>query len=295
MKHFRFNAVLVLGFNKIFNETIQAFDDALYLILGENSNIVRLCYDETDLDETFKTFKTFKALCITVGPKTLRKTLQHVYHNSLDTWEVWHIQTEQPWFTSFDNKDLRSPEVKRIFDFSPENVRQLRDLGISRVDFLRTPVPWGSLVKHPKIEKDIDVLFFGAMNKRRSNTLSRIDGRLCVRCNDLHGNEKLNVIRRSKIVVNIHYHEDSRLETHRLELLCALGSCVVSERSTCKKLDNDFSKSVVFTSIENIPRVCKIILEHPLLSTRIGSRARYNCVERQFSFVESLRNILQNY
>ena len=54
---------------------------------------------------------------------------------------------------------------------------------------------------------------------------------------------------KSKIFINIHSHENSVLETHRINNLLSLGICIVSERSWMDpQLDADYEEAVYFVS-----------------------------------------------
>lgn len=93
---------------------------------------------------------------------------------------------------------------------------------------------------HPSMEtidydgtpKDIDVLFYGAMNPRRSficHLLEQV-------CNtkvlvDVWGSELEDFIARSKLVLNVHYYPSQTLERLRISQLLANGVPVISEIS----------------------------------------------------------------
>ena len=77
---------------------------------------------------------------------------------------------------------------------------------------------------------------------------------------DLFGEEREEVIARSKLVINMHFWPKSSLETHRIEYLMARGKCVVSENSMDDDLDEEYSKAVKFTKYAQMEETIKHML-----------------------------------
>lgn len=82
---------------------------------------------------------------------------------------------------------------------------------------------------------DYDVLFYGDTEcPRRREFLQQIQKRFKIKISyNVFGIELENEIKKAKTVVNIHYYENSLLETTRLYEVLSLGrSVIVSERSS---------------------------------------------------------------
>jgi len=82
--------------------------------------------------------------------------------------------------------------------------------------------------------KDIDVLFYGdaLSSERRRDLIDKIKRHYNVHVeNDLFGSEMRNLIRRAKVVLNIHYYNDAILETPRIAECISNGVPVVSEKT----------------------------------------------------------------
>jgi len=80
---------------------------------------------------------------------------------------------------------------------------------------------------------DIDVLFYGSVNDRRSAVLDRMTA-LGLRCQTVFNTfgEKLDrLIARSKIILNVHFYEPGLFESIRVFPLIHRGACVLGEES----------------------------------------------------------------
>lgn len=96
-------------------------------------------------------------------------------------------------------------------------------------------------------ESDIDVLFFGSFNDRRSHILDtlRARGLSVVARFGVFNQELDDLIARSKVVLNIHYHENGRMEMVRLFDLLANSRAVVTELNDGEALDPDLADALV--------------------------------------------------
>lgn len=137
-----------------------------------------------------------------------------------------------PWCSNMDYlKVLQSASL--VLDYSKENH-----------NFYKNVVPRSKVLQFrkkqelsrftPNKNKDIDYLFFGAINERRANILEKLisNGYNITALQYIWGDELKNMIERSKCIVNIHYHEYSKaLEIARLIPLVHAGIPILSEWS----------------------------------------------------------------
>ena len=93
-------------------------------------------------------------------------------------------------------------------------------------------VPAG-LINGRMQEKDIDVVFYGAVNKHREDVLNQIrNNKIHITCiQDKYGEEMIDILSRAKVVINIHFYEKGHLETFRINEALSCGCHVVSERN----------------------------------------------------------------
>jgi hypothetical protein len=101
--------------------------------------------------------------------------------------------------------------------------------------------------------KPIDVLFYGGFHERRWNVYNELKLygiNVIFRNNDLWGTEKHHLINRSKIILNIHFHESKLLEYVRIFPLLSSGKFVISEESLDRKQYSNIP--ITFCSLDNM-------------------------------------------
>lgn len=111
-----------------------------------------------------------------------------------------------------------------VWDYSANNLATWSRLGARRV----THVPFAydpilEAIPGDRVERDVDVLFYGSMNDRRRAVLEDLQSR-ALRVKWLfgvYGDERDAWIRRSRVVLNLHAHEGQILELPRLGYLWA--------------------------------------------------------------------------
>jgi hypothetical protein len=120
-----------------------------------------------------------------------------------------------------------------VWDYSKENIRFLAGRGIPG-----RHVPLGyheCLERIPLVaKKDIDVLFYGSSNERRTRVLDYLahDKDLTIRSLfGVYGKQRDDCIGRSRIILNIHYYDTQILEAVRISYLLNNRCFVVSEQS----------------------------------------------------------------
>jgi hypothetical protein len=103
--------------------------------------------------------------------------------------------------------------------------------------------------KHREIKKDIDILFFGCITKKRYDILNEIQKRFklnIVATGDAFGEDLEKLLFRSKYIINISAYDNSVLETHRINKALSLGCKVISNYSADEKMNEKYKKYVVF-------------------------------------------------
>ena len=147
-----------------------------------------------------------------------------------------------------------SPEYLRLLassavvDYDPENPAAY---AAHPEDIMIAPLlhaPYLAPVQPIALEdRPIDLLFFGSMNERRRAWLDRIQalGRtVTTLATPLYGEERDDLIRRAKAVVNAHFYETSRFEQCRVAHCLSLGTPVICERTERTRPHPAFEDSV---------------------------------------------------
>ncbi len=151
-----------------------------------------------------------------------------------------------------------------VWDYSAANVRLLRSRGAQDV----TRIPLGYVPELTRIvsaEPDIDVLFYGSLNPRRSAVLDQLSaaGARVERLFGLYGAQRDAYIARSKIVLNMHFYESKTLEVVRIFYLLANRVFVISERGADPEEAARFEGGLVFCGYEQLASNCLRYLGDP--------------------------------
>src|SRR3569833_2235413 len=105
-----------------------------------------------------------------------------------------------------------------VWDFSKENVTELKRVGITPQGIL--PIGYFDGLRRIQLDetKDIDVLFIGSLNPRRQLVLNQLRdaGLRTLHLFDKYGSERDAYIARSMLLMNIHFYPLKSLERVRL-------------------------------------------------------------------------------
>ena len=118
-----------------------------------------------------------------------------------------------------------------VLDYSAANTQALHDAGIAHAKHL--PIGYVPRLTRiaPALEPDIDVLFYGSLNARRTAILDALKARglNVVHLFGTYGAARDAMIARAKIVLNMHFYDAAIFEIVRVSYLLANAKCVVSE------------------------------------------------------------------
>ena len=118
------------------------------------------------------------------------------------------------------------------WDYCEQNIATFAALGVARPV---VHVPVGFVPELSRINEaltdDIDVLFYGAANERRTHVLDalRARGLRVMHLVGIYGRERDAAIARAKVVLSMHQHPARFLETVRISYLLANRKAVVAE------------------------------------------------------------------
>ena len=137
-----------------------------------------------------------------------------------------------------------------VIDYSLANIKYLKTKGIAFPLVHYLPIgPFEDKNFSQDVVKDIDLLFYGAnlSSERRIRMLESLKGDFKVEIiNDKFGEEMHALIKRAKVVLNIHHYETSLLEMPRIMECISLGTTVLSETSSDQNYHSSFGNCVRF-------------------------------------------------
>jgi tetratricopeptide (TPR) repeat protein len=161
-----------------------------------------------------------------------------------------------------------------VWDYSPRNIQQIKTLmrnpHVSHFNIGYVPAMTRSLIT----PQTTDVLFYGSLNDRRAAILRglRHAGINVKHLFSVYGEERDAAIADAKIVLNMHYYEDSIHEIVRTSYLLANAKAVVSECGPDTEIDDDIREALVAVPYKDIVENCVALL---------GDEPRRHAIEKK--------------
>lgn len=122
-------------------------------------------------------------------------------------------------------------QADEVWDYDEQNMEVLK---LIRPDVkLHILKPYKDWLVYKPVEKDIDILFYGAINEHRKVVLDELKKKYkVVILNSWDGNVIDNYIMRSKVLLNIHYYYESSMQEQARIIKWIGAPCrIVSEKS----------------------------------------------------------------
>lgn len=99
-------------------------------------------------------------------------------------------------------------------------------------------------------DEPIDILFYGFPNEERQRVETLLKNKYPDKnihfAYTVYGNDLIDLIVKSKYVLNIPYFENSALEIHRINQALACGCKVISSKSSCEYLNKKYESKISF-------------------------------------------------
>jgi hypothetical protein len=171
-----------------------------------------------------------------------------------------------------------------IWDYSPRNIAEIDALinnpYVCRFGIGYTPGMTRHLPAQPQIT---DVLFYGSLNERRNAILAalRNAGMKVRHLFSIYGEERDRAIADAKVVLNMHFYEDSIHEVVRTSFLLANSKAVVSECGPDTEMDDDIRGALVAVPYDRIVESCVAL---------VNDEPRRRALERRALDVFSMRD-----
>jgi hypothetical protein len=137
-------------------------------------------------------------------------------------------QFSSNWFTEEYWNIMKN--AKQVWEYSEKGINNYDESFKDKVIY----VPAGIVDGIKNEIRDIPILFYGAFNKYRLNTINALKqkGHDITVANNIFEDAIADMLSRTKIVLNIHYYENGYLEIFRINEALSHGCNVVSEKST---------------------------------------------------------------
>lgn len=117
------------------------------------------------------------------------------------------------------------------------------------------------------INRDIDILFYGAVNIRRAEIIEAIQKRkINIAVFSGYGGDRDFMIARTRLVINIHYYNPAVLEVARLGYLWANSVPVLSEHNKCDEIPPGLEKACIYADYDHLAdAACGALAKYRLL------------------------------
>lgn len=149
-------------------------------------------------------------------------------------------------------------------DYCYHNINFLKKQNIE-VNYLPVPISNKTLNYKKSFIKKYDIVFIGSLNKRRKNILDLLKKKYKIYIiNNKHNEELIDIYKKSKILLNIHYYDDAIFERCRINEALYNNMYIISEKSNNNDVNihNNYNKIVKFINIiegNNIKELCNVI------------------------------------
>jgi len=181
----------------------------------------------------------------------------------------WHSEIYQ-WAKDF-----------QTWDYSERNILKLQTI-------CSKPPKFFKIGYHKNLEriptdriKDIDVLFYGSTNDRRSKILNELakENLVVKQVFGVYGKERDDLISRSKIVLNLHYYNSKIFEIVRVFYLLINRKAVVSEISPGTHIPIEYQNGVCGSNYDNLVQTCVQLARDPDMLAEYEQRG-YECIKK---------------
>jgi len=169
-------------------------------------------------------------------------------------YNLEQVDPGSPWF---DDAQLALLRRFAVWDYSARNAARLAALGLDAP--VVVPIGWmPELTRIAPATEDVDVLFYGSMNPRRTALVRRLraEGLRVETAFGVYGAARDALIARAKVVLNVHFYPAKVFEVVRVSYLLANRKAVVSERGADPEEETPFADAVVFAAYEELAASC---------------------------------------
>jgi len=193
------------------------------------------------------------------------------------------LNTEQIYSdtTSWNSNIFEWVKNFEVWDYSERNIEKLKHLGVDRVKLLKIGYQKELRRINMSVNKDIDILFYGSINERRSEIINGLinKGLKVKTLFGVYGRERDEWIGRSKIVLNLHYYHSQIFEVVRVFYLLINSIAVVGEVNESTSIDNVFKDGIISSRYEELVDSCFTIIKENSLIQKIQIEA-FNSISK---------------
>lgn len=171
--------------------------------------------------------------------------------------------------------------ARPVWDYSRRNVTALSTLGV-RARFV--PVGYRPELTRivPATQRDVDVLFYGAVNDRRRRVLEELAARgvETLALQNYYGALRDGFIARARVVLNMHFYDRGVFEIVRASYLFANKAAVAAERNPDTEIEPDMQDAACFAPYEGLADACVALLADDARRAATAERGFFRMSQR---------------
>jgi len=145
-----------------------------------------------------------------------------------------------------------------VWDYSERSIEKLKSSGVERVKLLKIGYQKELRRINMSVNKDVDILFYGSINKRRAGIINDLIKR-GLRVKTLfgvYGKERDEWIGRSQLVLNHHYYNSHIFEIVRVFYLLSNSIAVVGEVNDSTSISSLYKDGIYASKYEDLVDGC---------------------------------------
>jgi len=162
-----------------------------------------------------------------------------------------------------------------VWDYSPRNIARLKSItGNQAIHHVGVGYSAGLSRIAMQMQQPVDVLFYGSLNERRAAVLDKLRA---ARLNVNHlfavyGAERDAAIADAKLVLNMHFYEDSIHEIVRTSYLLANRKAVVTECNADTEIDPEYRDAMCAAPYDELVQRCIELIQNPIARFALQDR-----------------------
>ena len=258
----KINICLIKPEKYIHSDAFWELGELIYYSFQDLGYETRLVFNKIELE-----VKNIIIGCHLLDPKLIEQIPKSTV--ILNTEQIYSDETEWnknlfDWVTNFE-----------VWDYSQRNIEKFNEMGINRIKHFKIGFQKELARLSNTKEKDVDVLFYGAVNERRKEILNKLEAKgLKVKTLfGVYGKERDEWIERAKIVLNLHHYNSQIFEVVRVFYLLTNSIAVVGEVNEATSIDEICKDGIYVAKYEDLVAGCMEVVSNAMIRNAIQINA----------------------
>ena len=265
---------------------LQYYMNSVYEVLCNNNIEIKIIRDDGEYNTVCDNINTTNDILLVL---MVGSTIQFFNRSKFENIIVFNSETlSKKHLQSLYRKVFCHPKIKWWIEYQHSNIKYLESIGrdpktTCLVPFIWNPIPQYSITHslNNNVKKDIDILFYGAENNRRTAIIKNLKGNTNLNVQWKSGlkDDKLyyNILRSKIVLVVFFYPYNLCIDFYRIAPIVYLKTHIVHEdisdlerESWIESGQEDIFKYITFCKYDNIVDKCCELLKDPEKLIELG-------------------------